>query len=107
VTEEEEGKLLALALQYRVSVAKLLVDSALAGGAEVAVANASVRHEVIVQMFATHRLLAGIANNVNQMAKATNATGEVQEAMVVTLSKVREVAERISSFIDELGRAAS
>ena len=107
VPEEEEGKLLALALQYRVSVAKLLVDSALAGGAEVAVANASVRHEVIVQMFATHRLLAGIANNVNQMAKATNATGEVQEAMVVTLSKVREVAERISSFIDELGRAAS
>lgn len=107
VTPEEEGRLLALALQYRVSVPKLLVDSALAGGSATAAANASVRHEVIAQMFATHRLLAGIANNVNQMAKATNATGEVQEAMVVTLSKVREVADRIDAFVDQLDGAAS
>lgn len=107
VTPEEEGQLLALALQYRVSVPKLLVDSALAGGAAAAAANAAVRHEVIAQMFATHRLLAGIANNVNQMARATNATGEVQDAMVVTLAKVREVADRIDAFVDELHGAAS
>lgn len=107
VTAEEEGQLLALALQYRVSVPKLLVDSALAGGSSTAAANASVRHEVIAQMFATHRLLAGIANNVNQMAKATNATGDVQDSMVVTLAKVREVAERIDAFVDELSRASS
>ena len=34
VTPEEEAQLLALALRYRVSVPKLLVDSALAGGSE-------------------------------------------------------------------------
>lgn len=107
VTPEEEGQLLALALRYRVSVPKLLVDSALAGGAAAAAANASVRHEVIAQMFAMHRLLADIANNVNQMARATNATGEVQDAMVVTLAKVREVADRIDAFVDELHGAAS
>lgn len=106
VTPEEEGQLLALALQYRVSVPKLLVDSALAGGSSTAAANASVRHEVIAQMFSTHRLLAGIANNVNQMAKATNATGDVQDSMVVTLAKVREVADRIDGFVDELIEAA-
>lgn len=106
VTPEEEGQLLALALQYHVSVPKLLVDAALAGGATTAAANASVRHEVIAQMFATHRLLAGIANNVNQMAKATNATGEVQQSMVVTLAKVREVADHIDGFVDELTEAA-
>lgn len=107
VTPEEEGQLHALALQYKVSVPKLLVDSALAGGASAAATNASVRHEVIAQMFSTYRLLAGIANNVNQMAKATNATGDVQAEMVVTLAKVREVAERIDAFVDELSEARS
>ncbi len=107
VTPEEEGQLLALALQYKVSVPKLLVDSALAGGAAAAASNASVRHEVIAQMFSTHRLLATITNNVNQMAKATNATGDVQAEMVATLRKVREVADRIDAFVDELSGAAS
>jgi len=107
VTPEEEGQLHALALQYRVSVPKLLIDAALAGGASAAAANASVRHEVIAQMFSTHRLLASIANNVNQMAKATNATGDVQAETVATLRKVREVADRIDAFVDELMAAAS
>lgn len=107
VTPEEEGQLLALSLQYKVTVPKLLVDSALAGGAAAAAANESVRHEVIAQMFATHRLLAGLANNVNQMAKATNATGSVQAEMVATLAKVREVADHIDRFVDELSEASS
>lgn len=107
VTPEEEGQLYSLALQYKVSVPKLLVDSALAGGAADAATNASVRHEVISQMFATHRLLATIANNVNQIAKATNATGETQAEMVATLRKVREVADRIDAFVDELSGASS
>jgi hypothetical protein len=66
-----------------------------------------VRHEVIARMFSVHRLLAGIANNVNQMAKATNATGDVQGEMVATLRKVREVADRIDGFVDELSEARS
>lgn len=107
VTAEEEGQLYSLALQYKVSVPKLLVDSALAGGAAAAASNASVRHEVIAQMFSTHRLLATIANNVNQMAKATNATGETQAEMVATLRKVREVADRIDAFVEELSEAAT
>lgn len=107
VTAEEEGQLYSLALQYKVSVPKLLVDSALAGGAAAAASNASVRHEVIAQMFSTYRLLASIANNVNQMAKATNATGETQAEMVATLRKVREVADRIDAFVEELSEAAT
>lgn len=107
VTPEEEGRLLVLAGQYRVSVPKLLVDSALAGGAARAAENASVRHELISQMFGTHRVLAGIARNVNQMAKATNATGEVRAEMVATLAKVRELAGRIDAFVDELSEAES
>lgn len=107
VTAEEEGQLLALALRYRVSVPKLLVDAALAGGAGAAAASASAREELLVQLFGAHRLLAGVANNVNQIARATNATGEVQDATVVTLAKVREVADRIDAFVDQLAAAGS
>lgn len=102
VTPEEEGRLLGLALEYHVSVPKLLVDSALAGGADAAAMNASARKELLVQLFSAHRLLAGIANNVNQMAKATNATGAVEAGMVVTLQRVRELADQIDAFVDEL-----
>src|SRR5690606_21811579 len=69
VTPEEEGQLLALALRYRVSVPKLLIDSALAGGAANAAANASVRDELLTELFKAYRVLAGIANNVNQIAR--------------------------------------
>lgn len=105
VTPEEEGQLVRLALRYRVSIPKLLVDSALAGGASNAAANESVREELLAQLFSAHRLLAGIANNVNQIARATNATNEIQPATEATLAKVREVAVRIDGLVDELSEA--
>lgn len=102
VTPEEEGQLLALALRYRVSVPKLLIDSALAGGAANAAANASVRDELLTELFKAYRVLAGIANNVNQIARATNATGEAQAETSATLAAVRRTAERIDGLIDQL-----
>jgi hypothetical protein len=41
------------------------------------------------------------------MAKATNATGDVRAEMVATLAKVRELADRIDAFVDELSAAES
>ena len=105
VTPEEEGQLLALALRYRVSVPKLLIDSALAGGAANAAANASVRDELLTELFKAYRVLAGIANNVNQIARATNATGEAQAETSATLAAVRRTAERIDGLIDQLAEA--
>ncbi|GGC17942.1 MobC family plasmid mobilization relaxosome protein [Cellulomonas carbonis] len=105
VTPEEEGQLLAKALRYGVSVPKLLIDSALADGAVSASANASVREELLVELFRAHRLLAGIANNVNQIARATNATGQVQDETSATLAAVRRTAERIDALVDEVAEA--
>lgn len=105
MTPEEEAQLLALALRYQVSVPKLLVDSALAGGAVNAATNASVRGELLTELFRAYRALAGIANNVNQMAKATNATGEIAAEMSVTMAAVRRAAERIDALIDQLSEA--
>lgn len=99
VSPEEEGRLAQLAAAQRATIPRLLVESALAAATSETPAQ---RRIALEELFALHRLLAAISNNVNQMAKATNATGEVQEEMVVTLRKVRQVAERIDGAIDEL-----
>ena len=74
VTPEEEALLLQRAEAARVTVVRLLVERALSDEAGDAVESERVRHELLVELFAVHRLLGTIANNVNQMAKATNAT---------------------------------
>ena len=99
VSPEEEGILLRLALAQQVTIPRLLVESALASEM---VETTTERKQAMAELFAMHRLLAGIANNVNQIAKATNATREVQPATVQTLAKVREVADRIDQAIDAL-----
>lgn len=102
VTPEEEAQLLALALRYRVSVPKLLVDSALAGGSEAAAENATVRQALITELFGLHRLLANVANNVNQMTKALHSTGELPPQTGEVLSAARRTADRIDDVIDGL-----
>lgn len=99
VSPEEEARLLRLALEQGVTVPRLLVESALASEAG---ETSTQRREAIAELFRIHRLLAAISNNVNQMARATNATGEVQAEMVSTLAAVRRTAQRIDDAVDEL-----
>lgn len=99
VTPEEEGMLLRLAEAQHVTIPRLLVESALASEAS---ETPTERKQAMAELFALHRLLAAISNNVNQIARHANATGEVQPATVSTLAKVREVAERIDAAIDGL-----
>ena len=103
VSPEEEGMLLRLAEAQHVTIPRLLVESALASATS---ETPTERRNAMAELFALHRLLAAVSNNVNQMARATNATGEVQEAPVGTPSKLREVAERVAAFVDELRGAA-
>ena len=84
---------------HRGTVPRLLIESGLAPAGE----TPTERRNAVVELFAVHRLLAGIANNVNQMARATNVTGEVQAEMAATLRAVRRVAERIDTAVDRLG----
>lgn len=102
VTPEEEAKLLALALRYRVSVPKLLVDSALAGGAQAGAANDSVRDALVTELFGVHRLLANVTNNVNQMTKVLHSTGEMPPQTGEVLDVVRRTAVRVEALVDEL-----
>ncbi|HEY5490455.1 MAG TPA: plasmid mobilization relaxosome protein MobC [Gemmatimonadaceae bacterium] len=99
VTPEEEAILLQLAEAQRVTVPRLLVEAALSAPTG---ESPSERRNAIAELFAVHRLLAAISNNVNQMARVTNATGNVHTEMVETLRAVRRTAERIDGAIDGL-----
>lgn len=99
VSDVEEGYLRRLALAHRVSVQRLLVESTMAAGAGESLAE---RRAVIANLFALYRLAANIANNVNQIAKVANTTGEVRLELAAVLDAVRRVAVRIDAQIDEL-----
>jgi len=99
VTPEEEAILLQLAEAQHVTVPRLLVEAALSAPAG---ESPSERRNAIAELFGLHRLLAAISNNVNQMARVTNATGNVHTEMVETLRAVRRTAERIDGAIDGL-----
>lgn len=99
VTPEEEGQLLRLAAAQHVTIPRLLVESALAAEAGETVTE---RRALMTELFSVYRLLGAVSNNVNQIAKATNATGEWQRETAATLAKVRQIAERIDVAIDGL-----
>jgi hypothetical protein len=104
VTAAEQERLVELAAAAGVSVPRLLVESALAGGPDSAAARSATSAELV----ALGRALGRVGVNVNQIARATNATGEVQGATVDTLAVVREVAERLAVVLDgiDASRAA-
>ncbi|QAY65001.1 plasmid mobilization relaxosome protein MobC (plasmid) [Xylanimonas allomyrinae] len=99
VSPEEEGMLLRLAEAQHVTIPRLLVESTLASAAA---ETPTERRNAMAELFRLHRLLAAVSNNVNQMARATNATGEAQAEMSATLAAVRRTAERIDAAIDGL-----
>lgn len=101
VTPAEEAQLLQRAGALRVSVPRLLVESALA---ERGAQTTSERAEVLTRLFALHRLLSGMARNINQMARATNATGEVQADMAATFAAVRRAAERVDAELEAMNQ---
>lgn len=99
VTPEEEAVLLRLSKAQHVTIPRLLVESALAVETS---ETPTERRNAMAELYTLHRLLAAISNNVNQMAKATNATGTVPPELVETLRAVRRTAEKIDDAIDGL-----
>jgi hypothetical protein len=88
LTAEEQEQLRARAGELGVSVPRLLVESALSG-----VETPAERRAWIAELFELRRLLATIANNVNQLAKTANITGEVPVGarLTRTLGEVDEL----------------
>ena len=64
LTEEERDQLRARAAELGVSVPRLMVESALSG-----VETPTERRRMVAELFEARRLLATVANNVNQLAQ--------------------------------------
>ncbi len=96
---EEEGALQRLSLAAGMTVPRYLVESGLAMESGETITD---RRSTITKLYELHRLLAAISNNVNQMAKATNATRETHPELFSTLAAVRKTAMRIDEVSDEL-----
>lgn len=88
-----------LAAARGITVARLLVESALAGGAESAGARAAVAAELAVAV----RALGRVGVNVNQIARVTNATGEVQDGTAAALAAVEVAAAQVQAVLSDTG----
>lgn len=72
VNEEEEAALVARSSEQGVTVARLLVESALSPEPG---ETATDRRNALEMFFRIERLLSNVANNVNQIARVANTTG--------------------------------
>ena len=102
VTPEEEGLLLRLALEQGVTIPRLLIEAATA---EQPGESATDRRALLAELFGLHRAVGAVGNNLNQLARAANATGEYSVELRHTLAAVRRQLVRIDDTIDRLTQA--
>lgn len=101
VSPEEEAQLLALAEKHRVTIPRLLIEAALSEGTE----NPSERRDQFMQLSTLQRLVGTVANNINQIARHANATGEVPAEAAASIAHARAVIIRIDrQLADMAGR---
>ena len=92
LTDEERDQLRARAAELGVSVPRLMVESALSG-----VETPTDRRRMVAELFEARRLLATVANNVNQLAHSANISGQVHEGrrLEQTLADVDELVAQL------------
>ena len=92
LTVAEREQLRARAAELGVSVPRLMVESALSG-----VETPTDRKQQIAELFEVRRLLATVANNVNQLARSANISGQVDvgRRLEETLGEVDELLARM------------
>ncbi len=100
VTAEEELRLTVRANEQGITVPRLLVEAALAD--RMAGLTSTERREAIAELFAVRRLLAGVANNLNQVARVANVTDELPDNAAVSIDAIRRMVPRIEAAVEGL-----
>ena len=95
MTAEEEAVLVRLADQAGVSVPRLLVESTVAEDR----VTATDRKAMLVALFDLSRVLGGVANNLNQLARHANATGEFPPGAFAVREQVRVLLPRVEQVL--------
>ncbi|MFG1913056.1 plasmid mobilization protein [Kribbella sp. NPDC048928] len=98
LTPEQDAALQLKARRLKVSVARLLVESALTDQE-----TATDRRELLETLFGLQRLLGNVANNVNQLARKANIEDEFPEAARPVLLQMLRLMKRLDLAVDELG----
>ncbi len=99
VTEAEEAVLVRLAEAAGVSVPRLLVEAATATETGV---TSTERRAAIVELMTVSRVLAGVAGNLNQLARSVNAGAEFPPAAVVVRERIRALIPRVQRACGDL-----
>ena len=94
---EEKRRLRERAGELGVSVPRLMVEAALSG-----VETPAQRRVWIAELFELRRLLATVANNVNQLAKVANTSGELPAGERLSRT-VGEVDEMLGALREWMG----
>jgi len=98
VNEDQEARLQARADERGITVARLLVEAALSGGADAAATKAAT----MADLFLVVRLIGQVGNNVNQLARVANATGSVPPELPAALAALTRASDRLTVFMADV-----
>lgn len=98
VNADQEVRLQAKADERGITVARLLAESALAGGADAA----AVKAATMADLFMVVRLLGQVGNNVNQLTRVANATGTLPPELPAALAALTRASDRLTVFMADV-----
>ena len=96
----EDAQLRGRAVVAGVTVSRLLFESAMNAHIETDTA----RKEVVSEVFAVRRLMANVANNVNQLARYANTESVFPAEAEAVVAEYRSIVPRLSDALDRLDR---
>ena len=96
----EDAQLCGRAVVAGVTVSRLLFESAMNAHIETDTA----RKEVVSEVFAVRRLMANVANNVNQLARYANSESVFPAEAEAVVAEYRSIVPRLSDALDRLER---
>jgi len=97
-TDAEYNAIVARAIEARVSIPRLLVDSALVRRHRHAVISSAL----IAELVGLRRLVAGLANNINQIARKLNSGGTPDAGIPAAAEAVRRAMGRLDAALVSL-----
>ena len=99
MSEAERAQLMMLEQQTGLSPSALMVEAVFGSADPVAV---QLRRNQLAELIQMRHQMATIANNVNQIARHANSTGEVLPETVETLQEARRFGADVLAKIEEL-----
>ncbi|MEX5265900.1 plasmid mobilization relaxosome protein MobC [Kocuria sp. CPCC 205231] len=99
MSESERAALMVLEQQTGLSPSALMVEAVFGSADPVAV---QLRRNQLAELIQMRHQMATIANNVNQIARHANSTGEVLPETAETLREARRFGEEVLVKIEEL-----